>query len=196
YGKHIGRTLKIKEESIKLGPKREPSREPSASTTTSTKKRQAPLVELASTPEAKRAKQGGEERKNGVDVEVIARPSVPIIADTTTPGSGATPHNTTSRDGSTAASNEMHEMGSGADLKDPASKTTTVKASKKAKAGQAMNGKSLCKREWIVENSQGTEDEFTTYWTALGSTGQQSFNEKAKEKAKENSKKPQNMPKK
>ncbi|KAG6914497.1 hypothetical protein DXG01_016920 [Tephrocybe rancida] len=259
YGKYISRTLKIKEESIKLEPKREPSREPSASTMTSTKKRQAPLVELASAPQAKRAKQGGEERENGVDVEVIARPSVPIVVrtalisyvlhlliirlhfklknslslifsdpnvaaklrappstvtsttstvistptelpncatstssmttllatnntrnaetapspDTTTPGSGATPHNTTSRDGSTAASNEMHEMGSGADLKDPASKTTTVKASKKAKAGQAMNGKSLCKREWIVENSQGTEDEFMTYWTVLGSTGQQ-----------------------
>ncbi|KAG6881984.1 hypothetical protein C0992_013016, partial [Termitomyces sp. T32_za158] len=58
-------------------------------------------------------------------------------------------------------------------IKNSAAKGSIGKASKKASAGTGMNGKSLCKREWIAENPQGTEGEFAVHWAALGTAGEQ-----------------------
>ncbi|KAG6896262.1 hypothetical protein C0992_009419 [Termitomyces sp. T32_za158] len=45
-------------------------------------------------------------------------------------------------------------------------KQAVKKRSKKAKAGNANNAKSICKREWIEKN-HGTEEEWTIYWDSL-----------------------------
>ncbi|KAG6835381.1 hypothetical protein H0H93_001988 [Arthromyces matolae] len=56
-----------------------------------------------------------------------------------------------------------------------------VKTSKKAKAGQAMNAKSICKRQWIARTPNGTEEEFAKHWLALGLSGQKEFELRASE---------------
>ncbi|KAG6872631.1 hypothetical protein C0995_008151 [Termitomyces sp. Mi166 len=47
-----------------------------------------------------------------------------------------------------------------------------TKKGKRATAGKGMNGKSLCKREWIAKHSNGLEDEFATYWSSLVASGE------------------------
>ncbi|KAG6807836.1 hypothetical protein H0H87_000915 [Tephrocybe sp. NHM501043] len=46
-------------------------------------------------------------------------------------------------------------------------KKSIDRPSKKVKAGQAMNAKSICKRLWIEQNPTGTEAAFTAHWAAL-----------------------------
>ncbi|KAG6852757.1 hypothetical protein C0991_009312 [Blastosporella zonata] len=58
---------------------------------------------------------------------------------------------------------------------------STVRKARKAKVGQAMNAKSICKREWVKQNPNGTNLDFAAYWTALGLQGQKEFNLKAGE---------------
>ncbi|KAG6807279.1 hypothetical protein H0H92_008106, partial [Tricholoma furcatifolium] len=41
------------------------------------------------------------------------------------------------------------------------------KKSKKAKAGKANTPKSICKREWIEKNPNGSEEEWALYWSSL-----------------------------
>ncbi|KAG6824973.1 hypothetical protein H0H92_005266 [Tricholoma furcatifolium] len=41
------------------------------------------------------------------------------------------------------------------------------KKSKKAKAGKANTPKSICKREWIEKNPNGSEEEWASYWNSL-----------------------------
>ncbi|KAG6876753.1 hypothetical protein C0992_011883 [Termitomyces sp. T32_za158] len=49
---------------------------------------------------------------------------------------------------------------------------TTAKKGKRAAAGKGMNGKSLCKREWIIAHPDGLEDEFAVYWSSLVASGE------------------------
>ncbi|KAG6822968.1 hypothetical protein H0H87_002185 [Tephrocybe sp. NHM501043] len=46
-------------------------------------------------------------------------------------------------------------------------KKSIDRPSKKVKAGQAMNAKSICKCLWIEQNPTGTEAAFTAHWVAL-----------------------------
>ncbi|KAG6864054.1 hypothetical protein C0991_000547, partial [Blastosporella zonata] len=56
-----------------------------------------------------------------------------------------------------------------------------VPKAKKAKVGQAMNAKSICKRAWVKQHPTGTDPEFALYWNSLGLHGQKEFEIQAKE---------------
>ncbi|KAG6855763.1 hypothetical protein H0H87_011165 [Tephrocybe sp. NHM501043] len=49
----------------------------------------------------------------------------------------------------------------------PTPKLAVAKPSKKAKAGHALNAKSLCKHKWITSNPNGPEDNFAAYWAGI-----------------------------
>ncbi|KAG6842749.1 hypothetical protein H0H87_010292, partial [Tephrocybe sp. NHM501043] len=53
--------------------------------------------------------------------------------------------------------------------------------SKKVKAGQALNAKSICKRLWIEQNPTGTEAAFTAHWAALTPDQEKEFDKYANE---------------
>ncbi|KAI0276248.1 hypothetical protein BC826DRAFT_976794, partial [Russula brevipes] len=55
-----------------------------------------------------------------------------------------------------------------------------AKKSKKARAMNGNNPKSICKRQWITSNPQGTEAEFAKHWESLGNAGQKVYVEQSK----------------
>ncbi|KAG6809333.1 hypothetical protein H0H87_011956, partial [Tephrocybe sp. NHM501043] len=60
-------------------------------------------------------------------------------------------------------------------------KKSIDRPSKKAKAGQAINTKSICKHLWIEQNPTGTEAAFTAHWVALTLDQQKEFDKHANE---------------